>query len=98
MQYLKKFTFSLNQNPLPLVSKQHDRRRAKRRAKVEVFKEQTPYFSILNEKPLQCLLFKGSMPERLMGVDCKSTSFTYAGSNPARSIQFLNVFWFEFYE
>lgn len=26
----------------------------------------------------------GSMPEWLMGVDCKSTGFAYAGSNPAR--------------
>ena len=24
------------------------------------------------------------MPEWLMGVDCKSTGFAYAGSNPAR--------------
>jgi hypothetical protein len=28
--------------------------------------------------------YKGSMPERLMGVDCKSTGYAYAGSNPAR--------------
>jgi hypothetical protein len=26
------------------------------------------------------------MPERLMGVDCKSTGYAYAGSNPARPI------------
>ena len=26
----------------------------------------------------------GSMPEWLMGVDCKSTGYAYAGSNPAR--------------
>ena len=51
-------------------------------------------FLVYSKKILEFLLFKGSMPERLMGVDCKSTSFTYAGSNPARSIQFLNVFWF----
>ena len=24
------------------------------------------------------------MPEWLMGMDCKSTGYTYAGSNPAR--------------
>lgn len=28
----------------------------------------------------------GSMPEWLMGVDCKSTGYAYAGSNPARPI------------
>lgn len=27
---------------------------------------------------------KGSMPERLMGADCKSAGYAYAGSNPAR--------------
>ena len=32
---------------------------------------------------------KGSMPERLMGVDCKSTGYAYAGSNPARPTTFL---------
>lgn len=26
----------------------------------------------------------GSMPEWLMGADCKSAGYTYAGSNPAR--------------
>ncbi len=30
----------------------------------------------------------GSMPEWLMGVDCKSTGYAYAGSNPARPIQY----------
>ena len=30
---------------------------------------------------------RGPMPEWLMGVDCKSAGFAYAGSNPAR----LNV-------
>ncbi len=27
---------------------------------------------------------KGSVPERLMGADCKSAGYAYAGSNPAR--------------
>lgn len=27
---------------------------------------------------------KGSMPEWLMGADCKSAGYAYAGSNPAR--------------
>ena len=26
----------------------------------------------------------GSMPERLMGTDCKSVSIAYVGSNPTR--------------
>lgn len=26
----------------------------------------------------------GSMPEWLMGADCKSAGYAYAGSNPAR--------------
>lgn len=26
----------------------------------------------------------GSVPERLMGADCKSAGYAYAGSNPAR--------------
>jgi hypothetical protein len=26
------------------------------------------------------------MPERLMGVDCKSTGYAYVGSNPSRPI------------
>jgi hypothetical protein len=29
---------------------------------------------------------QGSVPEWLMGVDCKSTGHAYAGSNPARPI------------
>lgn len=29
---------------------------------------------------------KGAMPEWLMGTDCKSVGFAYAGSNPARLI------------
>ena len=29
-------------------------------------------------------LIRGSMPEWLKGMDCKSISSTYAGSNPAR--------------
>ena len=28
--------------------------------------------------------YYGSVPERLMGADCKSAGFAYAGSNPAR--------------
>ena len=28
----------------------------------------------------------GSMPEWLMGADCKSAGYAYAGSNPARPI------------
>jgi hypothetical protein len=30
----------------------------------------------------------GSMPERLMGADCKSAGYAYAGSNPARPTTF----------
>lgn len=30
---------------------------------------------------------KGSVPEWLMGADCKSVGYAYAGSNPARPIQ-----------
>jgi hypothetical protein len=33
----------------------------------------------------------GSMPEWLMGADCKSAGSSYAGSNPARPI-FLKIF------
>ena len=58
MQYLKKFTFSLNQNPLPLVSKQHDRRRAKRRAKVEIFKEKTPSFFYTQRKTIAMFIIQ----------------------------------------
>ena len=29
---------------------------------------------------------KGSLPEWLMGADCKSVGIPYAGSNPARPI------------
>lgn len=32
----------------------------------------------------------GPMPEWLMGTDCKSVGYTYAGSNPARPIQKLD--------
>jgi hypothetical protein len=31
------------------------------------------------------------MPEWLMGADCKSAGYAYAGSNPARPIQ--RLFW-----
>ena len=31
----------------------------------------------------------GSMPEWLMGADCKSAGYAYAGSNPARPIPFF---------
>ncbi len=34
----------------------------------------------------------GSMPERLMGADCKSAGYAYAGSNPARPTTFSLVF------
>ena len=30
------------------------------------------------------LVYIGSMPERLMGTDCKSVSIAYVGSNPTR--------------
>ncbi len=30
---------------------------------------------------------KGSVPEWLMGADCKSVGYAYAGSNPARPIE-----------
>ncbi len=30
---------------------------------------------------------KGSMPEWLMGADCKSAGYAYVGSNPTRPIQ-----------
>ena len=32
--------------------------------------------------------YEGSMPERLMGTDCKSVSTAYVGSNPTRPILF----------
>jgi hypothetical protein len=38
------------------------------------------------KKLLGCLTVgtNGSVPERLMGADCKSAGYAYAGSNPAR--------------
>ena len=33
----------------------------------------------------------GSMPEWLMGADCKSAGYAYAGSNPARPTIFLVI-------
>lgn len=30
------------------------------------------------------MIIKGSVPEWLMGVDCKSTGLAYVGSNPTR--------------
>lgn len=35
----------------------------------------------------------GSMPERLMGADCKSAGYAYAGSNPARPIVLKMPVW-----
>lgn len=34
----------------------------------------------------------GAMPEWLMGTDCKSVGFAYAGSNPARPILNSNTY------
>lgn len=43
-------------------------------------KKDTMEFSIKRAKS------SGSMPEWLMGADCKSAGYAYAGSNPARPI------------
>lgn len=32
------------------------------------------------------------MPEWLMGADCKSAGYTYAGSNPARPKNLINYY------
>lgn len=43
------------------------------------------HYAILLKKVKKCKqTYYGSMPERLMGADCKSAGFAYAGSNPAR--------------
>ena len=34
-------------------------------------------------------LYGGSMPEWLMGTDCKSVSIAYVGSNPTRPKNFI---------
>ncbi len=35
--------------------------------------------------------FDGSVPEWLMGADCKSAGYAYAGSNPARPTTIITV-------
>ncbi len=42
------------------------------------------FFIILKITICKFIKNKGSMPEWLMGTDCKSVGNTYAGSNPAR--------------
>ena len=46
----------------------------------------------MNALRFNSVLKKGSVPEWLIGADCKSAGSAYAGSNPARPKKILQTF------